>query len=50
MGEIGEDIQDGFRCAVCCDIMSDMKAPGYPRVCLECRDEEYSDIGEFDED
>jgi hypothetical protein len=50
MGEIAEDINEGFRCAICADIMYDMKSPGHPRVCQECKEEDFSEVGEFDED
>lgn len=40
MGDIADDIIDGFICQYCCCPMPDGDEPGYPRTCLECLDDE----------
>jgi len=39
MGDIANDVIDGFLCQLCLSIMSDHKSPGYPRTCRECKKE-----------
>jgi hypothetical protein len=35
MGEMANDVVEGFRCQACGDII-DYKRPGFPRFCWEC--------------
>ena len=39
MGEIANDIIDGFLCQMCMCVMHDHKSPGHPRTCRECNKE-----------
>lgn len=36
MGELVDDMLEGFRCAECLDVMPDGEAPGHPRLCASC--------------
>jgi hypothetical protein len=44
MGEIADDVIEGFRCQACADIV-DHKRPGYPRFCWECSREALRSTG-----
>jgi hypothetical protein len=39
MGEVAEDVLDGFICQYCLGFI-DGKSPGYPRTCEDCKEDE----------
>lgn len=39
MGEVAEDVLDGFICQYCLCLV-DGESPGYPRTCEDCKEEE----------
>ena len=40
MSQTVEDILNGLICQVCGSFMDDFEAPGYPRTCEDCEEEE----------
>lgn len=42
MGEIADDMINGFMCQVCGEVI-DGSVPGYPRLCESCKEEEKED-------